>query len=106
MKILLIEDEPLAAKRLQQLISKLQPESEICGLAQSNEEFEHLLTTQTEVDLIFCDIHLADGHSFHTLRKHRLETPVIFVTAFDQHALEAFDHYCIDYLLKPIEEVS
>ncbi|MGY6559874.1 MAG: LytR/AlgR family response regulator transcription factor [Nitritalea sp.] len=104
MKILLIEDEPLAAKRLQQLISKLRPEAEFCGLAQSNEEFDQLLSAHTEIDLIFCDIHLADGHSFHTLRKHRLLTPIIFVTAYDQHALEAFEHYCIDYLLKPIEE--
>jgi len=56
------------------------------------------------VDLILCDIHLADGLSFQAFQDRKIEIPVIFITAYDEYALQSFDHNCIDYVLKPIDE--
>jgi len=62
------------------------------------------LKSNTKVDLIFADIQLADGLSFEIFKQIQVNCPIIFTTAFDQYAIEAFNTNGIDYLLKPIEE--
>jgi len=59
---------------------------------------------ENKVDLIFMDIHLGDGNSFSIFDQVELKTPVVFTTAFDEYAVQAFKTYSIDYLLKPIEK--
>jgi DNA-binding LytR/AlgR family response regulator len=104
MNILLIEDEPLAQQRISSILAKHFPDWVIMDKAQSLKEFKHCLVTYPQIDLIFCDIHLADGLSFQAFETTKITTPIIFITAYDQYALQSFDHNCIDYVLKPIEE--
>lgn len=104
MKLLIFEDEPLAQQRVLQIIQNKRPNWEIVGTAQSIIEAKKLLSNQTAVDLIICDIHLADGDCFKIFENQNSQIPIIFLTAYDQHALESFNHYCIDYVLKPLQE--
>jgi len=102
MKILIVEDEDLASKRLAQLIREIEPDAEISGpLDTVTATIDHL-NTKPEYDLIFLDIQLADGKSFSIFEECRLITPVIFTTAYDEYAIQAFELNSIDYLLKPV----
>lgn len=102
--LLLVEDEPLAQARITSIIRQHRPEWVIAETAQSTRELEHALREQGNFDLILCDIHLADGMSFSALQGKTLQIPIIFITAYDEYALQSFDHNCIDYVLKPIQE--
>lgn len=102
-KVLIIEDEPLAAKRLKKLLLEIRPDVEILDVLDSIAESVPWLQ-ENEADLIFLDIHLADGNSFQLLEQVEIDTPIIFATAYDQYAIQAFKHNSIDYLLKPIEQ--
>jgi DNA-binding LytR/AlgR family response regulator len=104
MKILLVEDEELAAKRMVQLISELEPESKIFGPLDTVKSTVAHLKTNTDYDLIFLDIQLADGKSFSIFEAIHLTIPVIFTTAYDEYALQAFRLNSIDYLLKPVNK--
>lgn len=104
MKLLLVEDEPLAKQRISSILSRYSPDWVIKEYVQSVVEFQSALAHIQDFDLILCDIHLADGLSFQALKTIELSIPIIFITAYDQYALEAFDHNCIDYVLKPIQE--
>jgi len=104
MKILIIEDEFYAAKRLQKLILNEIPDGQILAVIDTVEEAASWLASHVEPNLIFMDIQLADGLSFQIFDKVRINAPVIFTTAYDEYALEAFKVNSIDYLLKPIEE--
>jgi len=103
-KILVLEDEDAAAKRLQKLIAEILPEAEflatIESVKQGVEWFEH----NSLPDLIFADIQLNDGTSFDIFRRAEVNSPVIFTTAYDEHALNAFKLNSVDYLLKPIKK--
>lgn len=101
---LIIEDEPRAAKRLHRLISELQPKWPLLGQADTVEAAIELLQQHPEADLAFCDIQLADGLSFEALEQAKPELPIVFVTAYDHYAIRAFEHFSVDYLLKPITE--
>lgn len=103
MKILLIEDEEAAAARMQKLVRQAAPESQILAVTDSIESSVNWLRTHPAPDLIFTDIHLADGSSFEIFKEVEVTAPVIFTTAFDQYALEAFKVNSIDYLLKPVK---
>lgn len=103
MKVLIIEDEPLAAARLERLIVKAAPDFNIVGKTESITESVAFLNAQ-KVDVIFADIHLSDGHSFSIFETVDIEVPIIFTTAYDQYAVKAFQWNSIDYLLKPIEK--
>ncbi len=103
MNILIIEDEIPAAKRLQKLIGDFQPEAKIMEVIDSVEQAVIFLKKKPTLDLIFMDIQLADGLSFDIFNQTKINTPVIFTTAFDQYALKAFKVNSIDYLLKPID---
>ncbi len=104
MKVLIIEDEPRAANRLEKLIRKLLPDVAVIGKLESVRDTVRFLPQHPEVELIFADIQLADGLSFEIFQQVRVNCPIIFTTAYDQYAIEAFNTNGIDYLLKPIEE--
>jgi len=102
MNIIIIEDEQLATERLKILIKQYDASINIIGCLETIEEAVHCFKTHQEPDLILIDIHLSDGHSFEILKKINISKPLIFTTAYDQYAIEAFQHFSIDYLLKPI----
>lgn len=101
MKILIIEDEQSSADRLRRM---LEGEHDIVGVAQSNAEIKAFFAaSHADVDLILSDIQLGDGLSFEALRTAPSSIPVIFTTAYDHYAVQAFRFNSIDYLLKPID---
>ena len=102
MKALIIEDEILAAQSLQKLVKEVSPDTEIIGILQSIEESVTWFDENPMPDLVFMDIHLADGSSFAIFDKTQITCPIIFTTAYDEYALKAFEVSSIDYLLKPI----
>jgi two-component system response regulator LytT len=104
MKILLIEDEEPAARRLTRMVQKVQPQAQILGQLESVEEALEWWSQNESPDLVLLDIHLADGSAFEFLEKAGIRCPVIFTTAYDAYALQAFEHNSVDYLLKPIRE--
>ena len=102
MRILIIEDEQSSADRLRRM---LEDEHEIVGACASNAEVKTFFTNDKhgDVDLILSDIQLGDGLSFESLRTVPTTIPVIFTTAYDHYAVQAFRFNSIDYLLKPID---
>lgn len=104
MKILIIEDEPGTARRLQKMLGEISPKYAIEDILDSVEDSIAWLRENNEPDLIFMDIHLADGNSFEIFKSVDLSCPVIFTTAYDQYAIKAFKVNSIDYLLKPIKK--
>ncbi len=101
MKYLIIEDEPLAAERLHEKIQELRPQWQYLKNLDTLEAVEAEMPT-SGAELAFVDIHLGDGSSFIALDKAKVEIPLIFTTAYDQYAIQAFKLNSIDYLLKPI----
>jgi DNA-binding LytR/AlgR family response regulator len=106
MNVVIIEDEILASERLQILIKKYDATINIVASLETVEEAVHYLQTSKHPDILFVDIHLADGHSFEIFKKVKTTTPIIFTTAYDQYALDAFQLFSIDYILKPITAES
>jgi two-component system, LytTR family, response regulator len=106
MNTVIIEDELLAAKDLQKLIQQLDTTIKVAailpGLATAREWF----TKNPEPDLLFMDIQLSDGVSFDLFNYVKLECPVIFTTAYNEYAIQAFKVNSIDYLLKPIDRTE
>ena len=100
MKILIIEDEQSNAARLQRM---LEGWHQVVGTCASNAEVKAFFAGEADVDLILSDIQLGDGLSFESLRTVPSAIPVIFTTAFDHYAVQAFRFNSIDYLLKPID---
>ena len=102
MRILIIEDEQSSADRLRRM---LESEHEIVGVCASNAEVKDFFgdASHADVDLILSDIQLGDGLSFESLKTVPTAIPVIFTTAFDQYAVQAFQFNSLDYLLKPID---
>ena len=99
---LIVEDEPLAARRLADLLARQPEPLEIIGTAESVAQAVGLLR-QMSPDVVFLDINLADGLSFEIFEQVAVRCPVIFTTAYDQYALQAFKVNSVDYLLKPID---
>jgi two-component system, LytTR family, response regulator LytT len=106
MKIIIIEDEKLTAKDLAKTIQAIEPEVEIMAMLASVEEAVEYLQNEPNLDLIFSDIELGDGLSFEIFEKLKIKTPIIFCTAYNQYAIEAFKSSGIDYILKPISKNS
>lgn len=103
MKVVIVEDEPLASEKLERYLHKYDEEILVMTRLTSIEEAVDWITQyQEEVDLIFMDIQLEDGLSFEIFNKVQVNKPVIFTTAFDEFAIDAFKVNSIDYLLKPI----
>jgi DNA-binding LytR/AlgR family response regulator len=104
MKILLIEDEQLAAEKMISLLSEVKPESNISGPIKSIEEGIKWFEENDEPDVIISDIMLQDGLSFDIFRLKKIKCPIIFTTAYDKFAIQAFEVNSVDYLLKPIDK--
>ncbi|GAB4402627.1 MAG: LytTR family DNA-binding domain-containing protein [Bacteroidia bacterium] len=102
MKVLILEDEYLAAERLQRLIQRYDPQIEVIQSIGSVEEALAHFRAGSAAEVVFADIHLADGLCFEIFQATEVNIPVIFTTSYDQYALEAFAVHSIDYLLKPI----
>ncbi|WP_439184134.1 LytR/AlgR family response regulator transcription factor [Carboxylicivirga taeanensis] len=98
--VLIVEDEMPSARKLQAMLSTLAPDFRVVQILDSVEATVDFLQSNT-VDLIFLDIHLADGNSFQIFEQQNITSPIIFTTAYDQYAIQAFDHNSIGYLLKP-----
>lgn len=102
MDILIIEDEALAAEKLSQLIIRYDPTYNVLANLRSVEATVNWFAKNSSPDLLFLDIHLLDGTCFDMLKVQSISCPVIFTTAYDEYALDAFQLHSIDYLLKPI----
>lgn len=103
MKILVIEDEKIASDRLIKMILEVEPNAQILATLVSIKSAVDWLMKNPAPDVIMMDVHLADGPSFEIFSAVKVTSPVIFTTAYDQHALDAFKVNSIDYLLKPIK---
>ena len=102
MKAVIVEDELIAAQNLQRLIQQVDSDIEVIVVLQSVEESIEWFMLHPAPELVFMDIHLADGSSFSIFEKVEINCPIIFTTAYDEYALKAFEVNSIDYLLKPI----
>ena len=103
-KVLIIEDETAAALNLKAVLRKIESDVEVLDTIDTIVDSVEWLQNNPAPDLIFMDIHLSDGESFRIFDSLTVECPIIFTTAYDQYALEAFKVNSIDYLLKPINE--
>ena len=101
MKVVIIEDEQLTANDLAQSISVAEPGVEIIATLASVKEAVDFFKENTDADLIFSDIKLGDGLSFKIFDTVNTNVPIIFCTAWDEYALQAFKAAGIDYILKP-----
>lgn len=106
MNVLIIEDETAAAVNLQAILHSILPDCNVLDVLESIEESIEYFNDKSQLtpDLIFMDIHLADGESFRIFESVDITTPIIFTTAYDEYALRAFKVNSIDYILKPIKE--
>lgn len=102
-RVLIVEDEPLAAQKLQNLLPLIDARLHVEGIVGSVFDAVKWLTINS-VDLLFLDINLSDDQSFKIFEKIPVVAPVIFVTAYDQFAVKAFKSNGIDYILKPFDE--
>ncbi len=101
-QILILEDEMHSANRLKQMVEEDSESFEVVAMLPSVEEGKQWLQTHPLPDLGLFDIQLSDGVCFDLIKATKLEIPIIFTTAFDDRAIEAFELQAIDYLLKPI----
>src|SRR5689334_14858177 len=104
MKVLIIEDEELAVKKLQKTLASVDSTAQVVGVADSIRSSVSWLQQNPSPDLILMDIELADGQSFEIFDKVDVKSTVIFTTSYDEYALKAFKVNSIDYLLKPIQK--
>lgn len=103
MKILIVEDEKLSADYLKSILEEEFSDFEILGIVSSVAGFNNFWKKSPQVDLIFLDIHLSDGLSTEFFDKIDYKTAIVFTTAYDRYAIQAFKKNSIGYLLKPID---
>jgi two-component system, LytTR family, response regulator LytT len=104
MKILIVEDEELAVKKLQKTLLSIDRMVEVVGVTDSIKSTVDFLKQNPAPDLILMDIELADGQSFEVFNMITVKNPVIFITSYDEYALKAFKVNSVDYLLKPVQK--
>ncbi len=103
MKVLIVEDETAAYENLVDILHEAAPDIEVVGNTESVTQTISWLEKNEQPALIFMDIHLSDGSAFSIFDKINLETPIVFTTAYDRYAIEAFKVNSIDYILKPVK---
>ena len=103
MKVLIIEDETAASENLIAMLQEIDSEIEVLKVLESVQQTVRWLSNNPAPDLIFMDIHLSDGSAFTLFQQIEVTVPIVFTTAYDQYALDAFAVNSIDYLLKPIK---
>jgi len=104
MKILIVEDEYLAVKKIQKTLADVDGNAEVIGVTDSIQSTVNWLESNTAPDLILMDIELSDGQSFEIFSRTKVKSAVIFTTSYDEFALKAFKVNSIDYLLKPVQK--
>ncbi len=104
MKVVIVEDELAASDNLTYLLHSLDRRIEVLNVLDSVKSSVDFFSKSHEAELVFMDIHLADGISFEIFDQVSIPIPVIFTTAYDQYALKAFKFNSLDYLLKPIDQ--
>lgn len=104
MKVVIVEDELAASENLVHLLNSIDDTIEVIKFLDSVKSAIVFFSKPHDAQLVFMDIHLADGLSFEIFDKVTINAPVIFTTAYDQYTLKAFKVNSIDYLLKPIDE--
>lgn len=108
MKVIILEDEKLAMKRLVRMLKELRPDIEIIAelnsIQEADDYFSNNVTSNSEV--LFFDIQLGDGQSFELFDRFNIQGILIFTTAYDQYALNAFKVKALDYLLKPVKQIE
>ena len=104
LKILIIEDEEPAAERLAKMLLDIDPNIIVVGNTVSVKSSVKWFKENPLPDLILMDINLSDGHSFDIFKEVEISAPIIFITAYDQYAIDAFKLNSIDYILKPIKK--
>jgi len=104
MKAVIIEDEAVASQKLERMLSQVASDIQVIARLQSVEESIEWFSLNAAPDVVFMDIHLADGSAFSIFDKVQISCPVVFTTAYDEYALKAFEVNSIDYLLKPINQ--
>src|SRR5215203_3004733 len=104
MKILIVEDEELAVKKLKKTLLSVDESATVVGEADSIKSTVSWLQSNPSPDLILMDIELADGQSFEIFNHVQVKSPVIFITSYDEYALKAFKVNSVDYLLKPVQK--
>lgn len=106
MKAIIIEDEHSAADNLRFLLQSVAPDIQITESIETVSDAIAFFKESKAYDIVFMDIHLADGNSFEIIKEVEPIAPIIFTTAYDQYAIQAFKLNSIDYLLKPIREAE
>ncbi len=103
---LIIEDEKIAADNLMRLLKLTKEPVTVSAVLGSVEESINWFNGNQQPDLVFMDIHLKDGNSFSIFEKVSVTAPIVFITAYDNYLVKAFEQNSIEFLLKPINEVS
>lgn len=106
MRVLIIEDEKLSAEHLANMLQRVDPSIEIMGMLDTVKKGVEALKKDELPELLFLDIHLADGISFEIFKEVKIDIPVIFTTAYNDYAIKAFELNSVDYLLKPISKAD
>ena len=104
MKVVIVEDEKLSAEHLNLLLQRIDSNIQVINNFDSVKATIKAFNEGLQADLLFLDIHLADGNSFEIFTKIEVDIPIIFTTAYDNYAIQAFKQNSIDYLLKPISQ--
>lgn len=105
MRAVIVEDETLAAQSLKGILNEIGTIEIVATLESVNDAVDWFILNDSP-DILFLDIHLADGSAFEIFDRVKIDCPVIFTTAFDEYALKAFNVNSIDYLLKPVDILS
>ena len=103
MRVLIVEDETSSYENLLSILREVAPDTEVVGNTESVAETVRWLSENVKPDLIFMDIHLSDDSAFAIFKQTKVDVPIVFTTAYDQYALDAFHVNSIEYLLKPIK---
>lgn len=106
MTAVILEDENLIARDLMRKINEVAPDVEIIYHADSLESIRHWMKTNEGPDMYFMDIQLGDGASFELFSEADIKVPIVFITAYDEYAIQAFRVNGTDYLLKPVDKVE
>ncbi len=104
MNVLIVEDEPAAMRRMSKLLAEIDPTIMIAGTVDAISDAVRWIEQHDRPDLAFFDVQLADGESFEIFKHTEVAFPVIFTTAYDEHAIRAFRVNALDYLLKPVKK--
>jgi two-component system LytT family response regulator len=104
MNVLIVEDEPAAMRRMSKLLAEIDPSIMIAGTVDTISDAVRWIEANARPDLAFFDVQLADGESFEIFKHTDVSFPVIFTTAYDEHAIRAFRVNALDYLLKPLKK--